>query len=975
MSKNAFLRNCFAFTLLLIFSANANAQINWVGATSTDWATGSNWSTGAVPGALDNVQIGVAHFNFQPTLSGTTSVRNLTFGGNVPVILTILANDTLKVINKIVQNHSGDGLAPSTLITGAGGITCASVMVGDLTSPRFVQSKTSTLASKISAFVVTGSIDLNSVTENLLTGGVANNNSFFSLQGGTLLLGGKINTISRLPQNCNSFGTNNPNSRFSIDINSNQDAVLKLTDSSAVNISNPNYATIDFYNHISDTGRSRVEYIGANQLLYTNTVAGVDVSPSNYQDLTISGTGIKTAGTDSTSNQLNISGNLRINSSTLDLKKYAPQTVVAGNFRNTGTVNFGTGTTTINGASFFNSGGFNQYSGVIQFAGTAQSLVDSTLTGTNFRRVGFYHNSTKSIQLGKFAVVPNGKVRLLDTALLNVVTGASLTIRSDSTGEAGIAALTGGCKVMGIVNIEYYIQGSIYLHNNSARGYRLITSPVNYTGTLTGDRSYNVDFLKGTNSTNGLLTTGPTGGGFDVEGANPFFYLVREDINYSNACLLCGNNKGVLKMNYTDPNLIGTQSRFSNSSVPDTIVTIPVGLSLFVAFRGNKVNPNGTSTGTKTIAPYNWPENVTLTSKGTANQGEVKFREWYRNDYILSYTNSPSISNASLRGMTRLGNPYPSSINLDNLSTTDSTSNLYGPNLSTTFYVYDNVTGQDFAYQADPSHDRTQIYHGTGSMTNIIGISKGFQVVVDPSSPNPYAASMTIREGAKFDSDAASWPTVPAFMTGFALAQNQSNSRGIKKPLSLAIIPAKSIGGLSSNNISGNKTSTKNTLHTSANLGNRKKISTSTQDQFFRLKLIQDASKYDDILIRFSGSAKDMYDPKEDAFDLGGTEEATTMLSSYSSDHIPLAINKLPFPVRTKNILLFTDAKESGAYSLKASDLQNIPSNYNIRLKDKLNGRIINLRFTDHYDFNIDKTVAASFGDRFEVIITNGIKN
>jgi hypothetical protein len=140
------------------------------------------------------------------------------------------------------------------------------------------------------------------------------------------------------------------------------------------------------------------------------------------------------------------------------------------------------------------------------------------------------------------------------------------------------------------------------------------------------------------------------------------------------------------------------------------------------------------------------------------------------------------------------------------------------------------------------------------------------------------------------------------------------------------------------------------------------------------LKLVQDALNYDDILIRFSSGAEDKYNAKEDAFDLGGTEEATTMLSSYSSDHIPLAINKMPLPIHSKSILLFTDAKGSGAYSLKASDLQNIPSNNNIRLKDKLNGRIINLRLTDHYDFNIDKTVAASFGDRFEVIITNGFK-
>jgi hypothetical protein len=102
---------------------------------------------------------------------------------------------------------------------------------------------------------------------------------------------------------------------------------------------------------------------------------------------------------------------------------------VVGNFRNSGTINFGTGTTTINGATFFNSGGFNAGSGVIQFSGASQSLVDCISNGTNFRRVGFYHTGTKVIQSGKFAVVPKGKVRLADTATLNVATGALLTIR------------------------------------------------------------------------------------------------------------------------------------------------------------------------------------------------------------------------------------------------------------------------------------------------------------------------------------------------------------------------------------------------------------------------------------------------------------------------------------------------------------------------------------------------------------------
>jgi fibronectin-binding autotransporter adhesin len=356
MIKSAFLRSCLVLFILLVFSLPTRAQVNWTGAVSTDWANGANWSSGTVPGATDNVQIGVVAFTAQPALSNSTQIRNLTFGGPVPVILTIPAGSTLQVSGKIVQNHAADNLTASTLITGSGTLSCAAVMVGDLISPRFVQSKTTTFVSKINVFTISGNIDLNSVTANLLTGGVANSNSLFSLQGGQVSLGGKINTGNLLPVNCNSFGDNSPNARFSIDINSGQDAWLKLADNSAVNFSNPVYAAADFYNYLSGAGRGTVEYGGGDQLVYTNTTPGIDTSPVTYQDLVISGTGTKTVGSAAGSNQLLIGGNLVVKSATLDLAANSPDTVVAGDLTTSGTVKAGTGTTTIKGALIFSTG-------------------------------------------------------------------------------------------------------------------------------------------------------------------------------------------------------------------------------------------------------------------------------------------------------------------------------------------------------------------------------------------------------------------------------------------------------------------------------------------------------------------------------------------------------------------------------------------------------------------------------------------
>ena len=370
MIKSAFLRNCFVLFILLVCSVNADAQVNWTGAVSTDWANGANWSAGVVPGAADNVQIGVMAFTAQPSVNGNAQVHNLTFGGPVPVVLTIQAGKTMVVSGKIVQNHAADNLTAGTLITGSGTLTCAALMVGDLIGPRFVQTKTTTFVSKIDTFRVSGNIDLNSVTANLLTGGIANNNSLFSLQGGVVSLGGKINTSNFLPVNCNSFGANSPNARFSIDINSDQNAWLKLTDSSAVNFSSPAFAAADFYNYLSGLGRGSVEYGDGSQLVYTNTTPGVDASPVSYQDLVISGTGIKTAGSAAGGNRLLIGGNLVVRSATLDLAAKSPDTVVAGDLTNGGTVQAGTGTTTIKGALIFSagaSGTFNVGTGEIHF--------------------------------------------------------------------------------------------------------------------------------------------------------------------------------------------------------------------------------------------------------------------------------------------------------------------------------------------------------------------------------------------------------------------------------------------------------------------------------------------------------------------------------------------------------------------------------------------------------------------------------
>nr|WP_259069324.1 putative Ig domain-containing protein [Mucilaginibacter sp. X4EP1]MCS3814661.1 sugar lactone lactonase YvrE [Mucilaginibacter sp. X4EP1] len=227
-----------------------NATIaSWTGKVSSDWNTAGNWSTSAVPGSVTNVQIGISPFTNQPTVNNNQQINNLTFGGRNPVTLTVNSGSTLTVSGQVVQNHASDDSTPTTTIVGAGTLSAASVQVGDLTNPKLVLTKTTTMTSQIANFNITGNLTINSTTANLLTGGIANNNVKFSLQAGTVNVGGQLAITNQIPAGCNNFGTaaNTPNSLFSIDITPTQIARLFLQDSTHIAIANKAYGTTNFY--------------------------------------------------------------------------------------------------------------------------------------------------------------------------------------------------------------------------------------------------------------------------------------------------------------------------------------------------------------------------------------------------------------------------------------------------------------------------------------------------------------------------------------------------------------------------------------------------------------------------------------------------------------------------------------------------------------------------------------------------------
>lgn len=78
--------------------------VQWNGSVSTDWNTAANWtvlqgSPSRPPSATDIVDLGTAPFNYQPTISSSVSVKNITFGTLQALTLSMATGGSLTSSN------------------------------------------------------------------------------------------------------------------------------------------------------------------------------------------------------------------------------------------------------------------------------------------------------------------------------------------------------------------------------------------------------------------------------------------------------------------------------------------------------------------------------------------------------------------------------------------------------------------------------------------------------------------------------------------------------------------------------------------------------------------------------------------------------------------------------------------------------------------------------------------------------------
>ncbi|MGZ3758026.1 MAG: beta strand repeat-containing protein, partial [Mucilaginibacter sp.] len=650
-----------------IITFNPLSTVNYNGADQTVYSSQSANITGGV--SYGNIK-------FSGTGKKVVDAGTLNVSGS---FTNSLANNATNYIdlktNSTTVNLNGS--SAQTLAIGAGnGITFNNLTLAN--------------AGSIITATGTGAININ----GNFTNSMANDTSNYvdlTTSATTLTFGGAAQTLD--------FGTGNGTTLNKAVFSGTGIKTVKNT--LAVNGNFTNSLANNAGNYIDlTTNATTLTFGGAAQTLDFGTGNGTTLNNAVF-----SGTGIKTV-----KNTLAVNGDFT-NSLANDAGNYIDLTTNATTLTFGGaaqTLDFGTGNgTTLKNAVFSGtgiktvkntlavSGNFtnslaNDASNYIDLTTNATtvtfsgSLAQTLASGSGGNPVKFYNVSfggagakTLSGTAG-FSVSGKG-VLTMQSGSGALAAGGLLTLLSDTTGTASVAAIPTGTSITGNVNVQRYITGSTSGVNY--RGYRLLSSPVN-AATVNSNNVYSINYTKSGTFLTGI---GGSANGFDQAG-NPTLYLYREDQAHSNASFTGGNWWGISNIS----NGTTTYSYYLNGG--STGYNIPVGNGYLLFFRGSRSTSSPYTPATKAQA-------ATLSTAGTLNSGNITVRNWYTPaSAALGYTSTTG--NGTVRGLNLVGNPYACTIDwntsttggisLTNISNTISTLNVNGTYGT---YQWDGTTG------------------------------------------------------------------------------------------------------------------------------------------------------------------------------------------------------------------------------------------------------------------------------------------
>jgi hypothetical protein len=757
---------------------------------------------------------------------------------------------------------------------------------------------------------------------------------------------------------------------FEMDINGDADTLV-LQNATPINKANSDQFYVYFaYGGNNGTVVYNDPNPGDNQIVYTanepsatNTLTFINpytsFAPTAYNNLILSGASKKIIDGNSSLTVTNLSvttataaiagltvaGTLSTIGGTSDLLTHSPTVTIGGSWTNSGTALCSSGTTTTGGTflntsagtfnaetgtlnfssgagstspyDYDNEGIFTYGSGTINFTGASPSLIDRSAGGTKFNNVSFSGSGTATMYagIGNFSVANVGTLTLTSPARL--VAGAPgaggmayLTLNSDGTSTATLSQVLSPSSISGNVNVQRWITGG-----GGYRGYRLFSSPVNGSASVTGANTImGLSYINTSPAVPAGAPAGPlgafTGGqggpasGFTLGIANPSLYLYDDTRASSSSAYYSGKNVGIAA--------IGSAPGYSVSyltttgAVAPAAVQVPSGNAYLMYYIGDIG---------QTITNLD-PTNTTMTATGYLNQGDVpvRFIE-YNSSGPVTVGTIPHSANSS--GFNQVGNPYASTINLDVVATDN-------PSASSIFYELNQPGGTYIAYHSDGSTSDTRA-------SKYIVSGQGF-VIQDMSSGT---GSFTFKEHEKIAYPGMTAATGSTGTGTLVLDMPANPQSGITQAMNnrMASAPAAALGGL-------------------------------------HLQLAKDSATYTQTGVYFAGDRTDAYKAGEDAIDLDGTSPLV-YLSSYSSDGSRLSINELGDYSKGKRVKLYVKGIIDGLYNCSLADISNIDTNiYNIYLVDNYKKDSLDMVRYKHYAFNILNADTNSFGaNRFVLSI------
>lgn len=1019
------------FTALFFLSEKTYAanSFDWTGTTSTAWTTLTNWKENggtatAYPGqsgTTDIVNIGVstsiAAFTKYPVLANSITIASLTFGNNntpsnnTGGFMEFTVNANLVVTGAILQEHSptgglantgGTGTVTNfedftydeiTVIIGTGTITCATFQVGDDTVGANDYTVNSTLldigssgSTTAISITVTGNCIVNSASKNNGTVVTRSSRGLISLQSGTLTIDGTLELTNYNPFTA-VMGQYESLSLFSLDLYDNANSpVLNLMGATPITTGSSPYAynPIDFYNTNASggTGTATVNYAGANQRVYAyNTTQSpdntVDITPEVYQNITFSGSGTKTvdAGT------LSVAGNftLAAGTETVDISTNNPTVTILGNYSSASGTTLTkssasalkiTGTTT-NGGTFNHTG-----SAAVTFTGA----FSNTSTGTyNQSSTGTITCSAGLTNAGTFTQGSTGTIgtisvtgTLTNSGNFTQTTGAITTQSLTNSGNLNLG--TANISISGnYINSGNYSQstGTTIFNGSSAQSLTSSTQTLFKTVTFSGNNA--VTMASGSkfavNSTS-VLTMSGTSTTLNANGA----LTLNSDVNGAatvaaipTGCSISGNVTVQRYVQAYRSYRLVSSPVFTGSASSNNICTVNYLLTnAYLTGTGGTAGGFDKS-GNPTLYLYREnliPKYTTFLNSNFIGISNIATTPYGMNDATYTTANIP-VGNGYLfyfRGSRKQGTL--AKLTTAGAAATNDTLNAVGT------LNQGNITVHDWYTPTSANLGRTT----ASTSASIEGVNL---------AGNPYASSI---DWDKSDSVTTTAPIYAPHVSPFIYQLIPSGKQGSGNyNVYQAHTGGVGTDGLSNSNIipSGEgffvqatgsgaslnftESAKSNTQVTGTSL-NMARIPVVNNDQYLRIQLAKDSINTDNTIIRFNGNTKATFNPMEDAAYKAGT--GVVSLSSLTSDNVPVAINQLPLTAKGDTIKLKVTASASGTYTLNMADIQGVPQEYSIWLKDASAKDSVNMRAISTYSFTVNTADTTTFGsNRFQLVL------